>query len=125
MSGTRALSSAVALLLLLGTWSLPAPAQTPEFSHLQRNADVLRGTIEAISPATRTLTLLTDDGTRQTIHYDANTVVFNGDDGAAVKVVPGLEAVVRCRREITPAQEQHPDLCPVQLFADQVYLASY
>lgn len=125
MFGTRTLSTVASLFLLLAAAFLPTQAQAADFSHLLRDTDVLHGTIGAISPETRTLILVTDDGTRQTIHYDAHTVVFNGADGAAVVVVPGLEAVLRCRRQVTAALEQHPDLCPVQLFADSVYLAGH
>lgn len=123
MTGSRCSAAAASVFLLLA--GAPAAVAAPAVSDLPKGADVLQGTIEAISPAARTLVLRSADGSRQTIHYGADTVVFTGAAAGAPEVVPGVEAVVRCRRLVAGAGGETPDLCPVQMFADRVYLAAY
>lgn len=114
------------LLLSLAAGAASADAQPPGFSPLARDADVLQGVIETISPQSRTLVLRGADGSRQTIHYDAGTTVFTGEDAAAAAVAPGQDALVHCRRLVGDTRgPKNPDLCPVRLFAESVYLASH
>jgi glutamate-1-semialdehyde aminotransferase len=118
-------TAAFAVIFAAGAAQLAA-AQETAFSRLQRNPNVLQGTIEEIAPNARTLVLVGTDGRRRTIHFDEGTVVFTDQSNLSNdRVMPGTEAAVLCHRKIVEIHGAgKTDVCPMRIFADSVYLAS-
>ena len=122
----RHLSWLAAALVAAPWFTAAASAQATGYSKLQRNPNVLQGTIAEIAKEARTLVLVEPDGRRRTIHFDEETVVFSHrSDSSEGRVVPGTEAAVRCTRKIVEVRgKDGSDVCPMLIFADSVYLAS-